>query len=49
MQVLRLYIVLKVILYYKINSYCNEALYIILKQKLIFKEEKSFKNYIFKI
>lgn len=42
------YVILRAILYYKINDYSDKALYRILKQRLTPKEEKSIKSYVFK-
>lgn len=48
-QIVKLYLILKKTLYYRINSYCNKALYKILKQRLILEKKKSIKSQILKI
>ena len=48
-QVAYVYLISKAILYYKINSYCNQLLYRISKEKLTFKEDKSIKNWVLEI
>ena len=49
MQIAKIYVILKITFYYKINGYYSQASYEILEKRLIFRKKEFIKNWVLEI